>query len=104
MVVKRGEHGVTLFGEQSIFSAPAYPLDKVHDPTGAGDTFAGGFMGHLARSEDNSDANLRRAVIYGLVMASFAVEEFGLERLLTLTAQEIESRYREFKSLTHFDA
>jgi len=104
VVVKRGEHGVTLFGEQSIFSAPAYPLEKVHDPTGAGDTFAGGFMGHLARTGDNSDSNLRRAVIYGSVMASFAVEEFGLERLLTLTPQEIETRYREFKSLTHFDA
>lgn len=104
VVIKRGEHGVTLFGEQSIFSAPAYPLEKVHDPTGAGDTFAGGFMGHLARTGDHSDSNLRRAVIYGSVMASFAVEEFGLERLLTLTPQEIEARYREFKSLTHFDA
>jgi sugar/nucleoside kinase (ribokinase family) len=104
VVIKRGEHGVTLFREGSIFSAPAYPLDKVHDPTGAGDAFAGGFMGHLARTGDSSDSNLRRAVVYGSVMASFAVEEFGLERLLTLTPQEIESRYREFKTLTHFDA
>lgn len=104
VVIKRGEHGVTLFAEGSIFSAPAYPLDQVHDPTGAGDTFAGGFMGHLARTGDSSASNLRRAVIYGSVMASFTVEEFGLERLLTLTPLEIESRYREFQTLTHFDA
>ena len=104
LVVKRGEHGVTLFSEKSIFSAPAYPLDKVHDPTGAGDTFAGGFMGHLAKTGDLSDANLRRAVIYGSTMASFAVEEFGLRRLIRLTEGEIAARYREFKELTHFDA
>jgi len=76
----------------------------VRDPTGAGDTFAGGFMGHLARSGDVSEPNLRRAVIYGSVMASFAVEEFGLGRLLRLEPQEIEARFREFKNLTHFDA
>ncbi len=104
VVVKRGEHGVTLFSGGSVFSAPAYPLDEVLDPTGAGDTFAGGFMGHLARTGDLSEANLRRAVVYGSVMASFAVEEFSLERLLRLTPQEIETRYREFKTLTHFDA
>jgi sugar/nucleoside kinase (ribokinase family) len=104
IVVKRGEHGVTLFVEGSIFSAPAYPLEKVHDPTGAGDTFAGGFMGHLARSNDLSDANLRRAAVYGSTMASFAVEEFGLRRLLRLSPAEIEARYREFQDLTHFDA
>lgn len=104
VVIKRGEHGVTLFAGASVFSAPAYLLDKVCDPTGAGDTFAGGFMGHLARTGDSSDSNLRRAVVYGSVMASFAAEEFGLERLLCLTPQEIETRYREFKTLTHFDA
>jgi len=103
VVIKRGEYGVMLFTEHSVFCVPAYPLDEVHDPTGAGDTFAGGFMGHLARTGDLSDANLRRAVIYGSVMGSFAVEEFGLGRLLHLTPEEIESRYREFKSLTHFD-
>ena len=103
VVVKRGEHGVTLFSEDSIFSAPGYPLDDVRDPTGAGDTFAGGFMGHLARSGDVSEPNLRRATIYGSVMASFAVEEFGLGRLLQLESQEIETRFREFKQLTHFD-
>jgi sugar/nucleoside kinase (ribokinase family) len=103
VVIKRGEHGVSLFTEGSIFSAPGYPLDEVRDPTGAGDTFAGGFMGHLARSGDVSEPNLRRAVIYGSVTASFAVEEFGLGRLLRLKPQEIEARFREFKNLTHFD-
>jgi len=104
VVIKRGEHGAVLFGPESIFIAPAYLLDQVQDPTGAGDTFAGGFMGHLARSQDLSDANLRRAVVYGSVMGSFAVEEFGLDRLLRLTPNEIDARYRELKSLTHFDA
>jgi sugar/nucleoside kinase (ribokinase family) len=103
VVVKRGEHGVSLFTAGSIFSAPGYPLDQVQDPTGAGDTFAGGFMGHLARTGDLSEPNLRRAVVYGSVLASFAVEEFGLSRLLRLTPQEIEARFREFKTLTHFD-
>jgi sugar/nucleoside kinase (ribokinase family) len=103
VVIKRGEHGVSLFTEGAVFSAPAYPLDEVRDPTGAGDAFAGGFMGHLARSGDVSEANLRRAVIYGSVMASFAVMDFGLSRLLPLEPQEIEARFREFKNLTHFD-
>ena len=104
VVIKRGEHGATLFSPGAIFSAPAYPLDQVYDPTGAGDTFAGGFMGHLARTGDLTDANLRRAVVYGTVMGSFAVEEFGVSRLVRLQPGEIESRYREMKHLTHFDA
>jgi sugar/nucleoside kinase (ribokinase family) len=104
VVIKRGEHGATLFGPESVFTVPAFPLDDVYDPTGAGDTFAGGFMGHLARTGDLSDANLRRAAVYGSVMGSFAVEEFGVGRLLRLTPAEIESRYREIKHLTHFDA
>ena len=79
-------------------------LDEVFDPTGAGDTFAGGFMGHIARTGDLSDANLRRAAVYGSVMGSFAVEKFGVGRLLHLTPAEIESRYREIKTSTHFDA
>jgi len=103
LVIKRGEHGVALFSEGGVFSAPAFPLDQVHDPTGAGDSFAGGFMGYLAKAGEQSDAHLRRAVIYGSVMASYAVEEFGLSRLLRLTFKEIESRFREFKTLTHFD-
>jgi len=103
LVIKRGEHGVTLFSEKGIFCAPAFPLDEVHDPTGAGDSFAGGFMGYLAKAGEFSDKHLRRAVVYGSVMASFAVEEFGLSRLLRLTPKEIKTRYREFKNLTHFD-
>jgi len=104
LVIKRGEHGAMLFSQGGIFSAPAFPLDQVHDPTGAGDSFAGGFMGHLAKAGELSDAQFRRAVIYGSVMASYAVEEFGLARLLRLTPEEIEIRYREFKKLMHFDA
>jgi len=104
IVIKRGEYGATLFSPESVFTVPAYPLDDVHDPTGAGDTFAGGFMGHLARSGDLSDANLRRSAVYGAVMGSFAVEEFGVGRLMRLKPEEIESRYREIKQLTHFDA
>lgn len=104
VVIKRGEHGATLFSPESIFTVPAYLLDEVRDPTGAGDTFAGGFMGHLARTGELSDANLRRAAVYGSVMGSFAVEDFGLGRLLRLTAGEIESRYREIKRSTQFDA
>jgi len=104
VVIKRGEHGATLFGPESIFTVPAFPLDSVYDPTGAGDTFAGGFMGHLARTGDLSDANLRRSAVYGSVMGSFAVEEFGVGRLMRLTPEEIESRFREIKNLTHFDA
>ena len=104
VVIKRGEHGATLFGPESIFTVPAFPLDSVFDPTGAGDTFAGGFMGHLARTGDLTDSNLRRAAVYGSVMGSFAVEEFGVGRLLRLTPMEIESRYREIRNMTHFDA
>jgi sugar/nucleoside kinase (ribokinase family) len=103
VVIKRGEHGVSLFTNGSIFSAPAFMLEEFKDPTGAGDSFAGGFMGHLARTGDFSEPNLRRAVVYGSVMASFAVEEFGLKRLLRLTPQEIEGRVREFAQLTRFD-
>lgn len=103
VIIKRGEYGVISFNGDSIFSVPAYPLEDVHDPTGAGDSFAGGFMGHLARSGELSEQNLRRAMVYGSVMASFAVEEFGLQRTARLTTGEIEARYREFKSLTHFD-
>jgi sugar/nucleoside kinase (ribokinase family) len=103
VVIKRGEYGVVLFTDGSIFAAPGYPLEEVRDPTGAGDTFAGGFMGCLAQRGDLSEANLRRAVVYGSVMASFAVEDFGLTRLLRLTHAEIERRFHEFKNLTHFD-
>ncbi len=103
VVIKRGEYGACLFKDSTIFFAPGYPLEQVHDPTGAGDTFAGGLMGYLARTGDLSEAGLRRALVYGSVMASFAVEEFGLERLLRLAPKEIETRFNEFKSMTHFD-
>ena len=103
VVVKRGEYGVVLFSEGNVFSTPAYPLEEVRDPTGAGDTFAGGFMGYLAQRDELSETNLRRAVVYGSVMASFAVEDFGLARLLRLTPAEIERRFHEFKHLTHFE-
>ena len=103
VVIKKGEHGVLCFSKKFIFLAPAYLLEKVFDPTGAGDSFAGGFMGHLARTGDTSEANLRRAIVYGSVMASFAVEEFGVKRLLELTQEDIGRRFQEFKHLTHFD-
>jgi sugar/nucleoside kinase (ribokinase family) len=103
VVIKRGEYGVALFNNGSIFSAPAFMLEAFKDPTGAGDTFAGGFMGYLAKTGDFSEASLRRAVAYGSVMASFAVEEFGLKRLLELTPQAIEARMRDFMRLTQLD-
>ena len=103
VVVKRGEYGACLFQDSSVFFAPGYPLEEVHDPTGAGDTFAGGFMGSLARDGELGERSLRRALVYGSVMASFAVEEFGLGRLLSLSMDDIETRFNEFKSMTHFD-
>jgi len=103
LIIKRGEYGVLMFNEKQIFGAPAFPLEQVKDPTGAGDTFAGGFMGHLASVESLSDETLRQAIIFGSVMASFNVEEFSLNRLRRLTRMDIESRYRDFKRLTHFE-
>src|SRR5215203_4912178 len=103
VVIKRGEYGATLFTKDSFFSTPAYPLESVFDPTGAGDTFAGGFMGYLASHERVDDATLRRAIIFGSVMASFNVEEFGTERVRRLTHEEINRRFSEFKRMTHFE-
>lgn len=100
VLIKRGEYGVIQFAANSVFAVPAFPLEEVFDPTGAGDTFAGGFMGELARSGDTSEAALRRAIVYGSVMASFVVEDFGMNRLRTLTPEAIEQRYRQFVSLT----
>ncbi|MCD6525725.1 MAG: sugar kinase [Desulfuromonas sp.] len=102
LVVKRGEYGATMFTEHGVFSAPAYPLETVYDPTGAGDTFAGGFMGYLASVRDHSDAAMRRAIIFGSVMASFNVEAFSLERMRSLEFSEVEERYRKFQLLTEF--
>ncbi|MCK4507739.1 MAG: sugar kinase [Desulfuromonadales bacterium] len=103
LVVKRGEYGVLVFTEHSIFSAPAYPLEEVFDPTGAGDTFAGGFMGYLAATNNLSDETIRKATVFGSVMASFTVEDFSLDRLRKLTWTEIEDRFRRFQTLTAFE-
>jgi sugar/nucleoside kinase (ribokinase family) len=104
VAIKKGEHGALLFGEDEFFSCGAYPLEDIHDPTGAGDTFAGGMAGHLASAPGTPDfATLRRAVIYGSVLASFNVEAFSLERLRTLTMEEIKARYKVFKAMSAFD-
>jgi sugar/nucleoside kinase (ribokinase family) len=103
LVIKKGEHGVLMFSEEGSFAAPAYPLEEVFDPTGAGDTFAGGFMGSLAAAGAEGEAALRRAVIMGSTLASFCVEDFSLDRLRRLTRPEIEARYRLFRQLTHFE-
>lgn len=104
LVIKKGENGALLFGDDRLFFAPALPLAEVFDPTGAGDTFAGGFMGYLASTEDLSFDNMKRAVIYGSAMASFCVEKFSIERLKDLKQEEIRSRITRFVDLVHFDA
>jgi sugar/nucleoside kinase (ribokinase family) len=103
IIIKRGEYGALMFSDSGIFSAPAYPIESVFDPTGAGDSFAGGFMGYLSRVDTIDDTNIRQAIVVGSVMASFDVEDFSLNRLKKLTNMEIENRYKEFKKLTHFD-
>lgn len=103
LVVKRGEYGAALFTSDSYFATPAFPLESVFDPTGAGDSFAGGFMGYLAQADKIDDATLRRAVIYGSVMASFNVEEFSCDRLRRLKPEEIRERFHKFKDFTHFE-
>lgn len=102
LVVKRGEYGVLMFGEGSVFSAPAYPMEEVFDPTGAGDTFAGGFVGYLAATRNFDEKNLRKATVFGSVMASFTVEKFSLDRLKEIDYQEISDRYKKIKLLTDF--
>ena len=103
VVIKKGEHGALLFGKEGIFSAPGFPMEDIADPTGAGDTFAGGFMGHLAREKKADWQTLRQATIYGSVMASFNVEDFSLDRMRTLTDKEIAYRYRQFVTLACFE-
>lgn len=102
LVVKRGEYGVLMFTADTVFAAPAYPLEEVFDPTGAGDTFAGGFMGYLANSGDLSEDGIRQAIVFGSVMASFNVEDFSLDRMKRLEYREIEARYKSIKALTSF--
>ena len=104
LVVKRGEHGVLVTRDRGFFATPAMPLEEVLDPTGAGDTFAGGFMGFLASAGEITETVVTRAIIAGSALASFAVEDFGLDRLLRLTPEELRDRFAEFKRLTHFDA
>lgn len=103
VLIKKGEHGAFMFTKDSVFFAPAYPLESVFDPTGAGDSFAGGFMGWLARTGDLSEANMRRAVIVGSAMGSFVVEGFSLQRLLEISREDIERRVGEFHQLVSFD-
>lgn len=103
LIIKKGEHGALLFCEDQVFFAPALPLEEVFDPTGAGDTFAGGFIGYLAKTRDISFDNMKRAVIFGSAMASFCVERFGTERLLTLKQEDVDQRVQEFIDLVQFD-
>lgn len=103
LIIKKGEHGALLFHQNEVFFAPALPLEEVFDPTGAGDTFAGGFIGYLSQTEDVSFENMKRAIIYGSAMASFCVEKFGTERLINLSQKEINARVQQFKNLSQFD-
>ena len=103
VIIKKGEHGALLVTEETIFSAPAYPLENINDPTGAGDAFAGGFVGWLARTDDLSAENLKRAVVYGSTLASFCVEKFSVDGLRDLTYLQIQDRYRSFVELSRFD-
>jgi len=103
LIIKKGEHGAILFTPQSVFFAPGFPLEEVFDPTGAGDAFAGGLMGHLAQCGRVDDGDLRRAVIYGSVLGSFAVERFSVERFKDLSVEEIEDRVRAFREMTVFE-
>lgn len=103
LIIKKGEHGALLFNKEQIFFAPALPLEEVFDPTGAGDTFAGGFIGYLAQTKDHSFSNMKRAVIYGSAMASFCVEKFGPQRLINLSQEELEGRVQEFVNLVQFE-
>jgi sugar/nucleoside kinase (ribokinase family) len=103
LIIKKGEHGALLFHEENVFFAPALPLEDVFDPTGAGDTFAGGFIGHIARTKDISFDNMKTAIIYGSAMASFCVEKFGTERLKGLTKEDIDRRVEQFQDLVSFE-
>jgi len=102
LIIKKGEHGAMLFHKGKIFYAPALPLALVKDPTGAGDTFAGGLMGYLAKTDDTSFGNMKRAIIHGSAMASFCVEEFSIDKLKTLDEEKINARVQQFKTMTDF--
>ncbi|MCX5696890.1 MAG: PfkB family carbohydrate kinase [Candidatus Omnitrophica bacterium] len=102
VLIKKGEHGILLYSDRFVFSLPAYPTDKVIDPTGAGDTFAGGFMGYLVKKERINEANIRKALAYGTIAASFNVEDFGVDKTSTLTMRQMEQRMAHFKKITRF--
>lgn len=104
LIIKKGEHGALLFHENEIFMAPAYPLESIYDPTGAGDSFAGGFIGYLAKTEDLSYDNMKRAIIFGSTIASFSVEKFSLDRIKDLTPIEIKDRFNDFKRFADFSS
>lgn len=104
VIIKKGEHGAVMFSDDNYFAAPSYPLEEVKDPTGAGDSFAGGFIGYVASTDDISESNLRKATIFGSTLASFNVEDFSLGRLSSLTQSDIAGRYSEFKQIAHFEA
>lgn len=103
LVIKRGEYGVLMLTRDAVFAAPAYPLENVFDPTGAGDTFAGGFLGYLASRRELDNREMRRAIIFGSVLASFAVEKFSIDRLREISLSDVYERYQDFRALTHFD-
>ncbi len=103
VIIKKGEHGALLITEKTIFSAPAYPLENINDPTGAGDAFAGGFIGWISKTDDLSEENLKRAVVYGSTLASFCVEKFSIERIKDMNHLEIKDRFLEFRALSHFE-
>ena len=103
LIIKKGEHGALLFHEENVFFAPALPLEEVYDPTGAGDTFAGGFIGYLAKTKDISFENMKTAIIVGSAMASFCVEKFGPDRMKEITKEDIDGRLAEFVQLVNFD-
>jgi sugar/nucleoside kinase (ribokinase family) len=103
LIIKQGEYGALMFSGDRIFSAPAYPLESIFDPTGAGDCFGGGFMGYLSNTMNFEESNIRKAIIFGSVMASYNVEAFSLDRIKSLDYREIKDRYQEFKKLTHFE-
>jgi sugar/nucleoside kinase (ribokinase family) len=103
LIIKKGEHGALLFNNEQVFFAPALPLEDVFDPTGAGDSFAGGFIGYLSKTKDISFENMKRAIIFGSAMASFCVEKFGTEKLIGLNQKEVDARVQEFVDLVQFE-
>ncbi|MBI5207579.1 MAG: sugar kinase [Candidatus Firestonebacteria bacterium] len=103
LIIKKGEHGALMFSEKTLFASSAYPLEEIFDPTGAGDCFAGGFIGYLAKNEDISERSMRRAIVHGSVIASFNVEDFSVNKLIKIKANDIVKRFKDFRKFSHFD-